>query len=381
MKIARKFLLIMSTLLIIQGMSACKHEHIWEVAHKVKETCTTDGSITYICLKCDEIKKEEVKATGHTEVVDEAIEATCCEFGLTEGSHCSKCGTTLVLQSKTELKEHTYVDRICTSCGDNNYYTEGLVFSVSSTTKNYYVSGYSGTETDVIIPNTYKGVPVTEIGVYAFQNCENLVSISLPSSLNTLGNYAFYNCENLVSISLPGSLKTIGDHAFSDCENLVSISLPGSLNTIGKYAFSHCKKLSNIEISDSVKTIGVYAFSGCESLKEIKLPQSLEKISNGMFRSSKIEKIVIPEGVTSIGEFAFCLCTSLKTIIIPKSVVSIDKYAFELVSSIDDMKNARTILYYKGSEAEWESISIAETGNERLDIIPKGFNYTEENDN
>ena len=42
----------------------------------------------------------------HQAVVDEAVAATCTEYGLTEGSHCILCGDVLIQQQETELKAH-----------------------------------------------------------------------------------------------------------------------------------------------------------------------------------------------------------------------------------------------------------------------------------
>ena len=58
---------------------------------------------------------------GHTVVVDEAVEATCKEHGLTEGSHCSVCNKVIVEQEKTDKLEHTYdnaCDEECNECGE-----------------------------------------------------------------------------------------------------------------------------------------------------------------------------------------------------------------------------------------------------------------------
>ena len=50
-----------------------------------------------------------VPATGHTEIVDEAVAATCTKTGLTEGKHCSVCNTVLKAQETVPAKGHTEV--------------------------------------------------------------------------------------------------------------------------------------------------------------------------------------------------------------------------------------------------------------------------------
>ncbi|MBO5045459.1 MAG: hypothetical protein J6C93_01140 [Clostridia bacterium] len=62
---------------------------VQETAYLAKDTdCTTLGIL-------------------HTPVTDEAVEATCEETGLTEGSHCSVCGKTLTAQTEVPAKGHT----------------------------------------------------------------------------------------------------------------------------------------------------------------------------------------------------------------------------------------------------------------------------------
>ena len=63
---------------------------------------------------------EDVPATGHTEVKDEAVASTCIERGKTEGSHCGTCGKTLQEQESLPLADHNYVDGVCSVCGDED---------------------------------------------------------------------------------------------------------------------------------------------------------------------------------------------------------------------------------------------------------------------
>jgi hypothetical protein len=53
-----------------------------------------------------------------------------------------------------------------------------------------------------------------EIGLYAFESCSKLTTISLPSSLTSIKRGAFKNCSNLSVITIPENIKTIGNEAF-----------------------------------------------------------------------------------------------------------------------------------------------------------------------
>ena len=55
-------------------------------------TCTTTGYTTFTCTNCqDSYIDNEVSALGHDIIIDEKIDATCTEDGLTEGKHCLRC--------------------------------------------------------------------------------------------------------------------------------------------------------------------------------------------------------------------------------------------------------------------------------------------------
>ena len=91
-------------------------------------TCTEQGYTMYTCSRCDDSYiGNYVDALGHTEVIDKAVAATCTKTGLTQGSHCSVCGTETVKQiSVPKLTTHTYgSDNKCTVCGEEKPGTGG----------------------------------------------------------------------------------------------------------------------------------------------------------------------------------------------------------------------------------------------------------------
>ena len=64
-------------------------------------TCTEDGEEKLKCSKCGWVRSDNKithKKLGHIPVVDEAADPTETEEGLTEGSHCARCGAVLEAQ-------------------------------------------------------------------------------------------------------------------------------------------------------------------------------------------------------------------------------------------------------------------------------------------
>ena len=78
----------------------------WKVVKSV--TCTVDGSKERSCTECGKKETQAIAKTGHTEVKDAAVEATCTSTGKTEGSHCSVCGTVIKAQTEIAKKAHTW---------------------------------------------------------------------------------------------------------------------------------------------------------------------------------------------------------------------------------------------------------------------------------
>ena len=77
-------------------------------------------------------------------------------------------------------------------------YGESLRFQKIAGKEEYRVMGMGTVSSlDIVIPATYRGLPVTEIGTHAFENETYIESLAIPDSVITIGFQAFWGCENL----------------------------------------------------------------------------------------------------------------------------------------------------------------------------------------
>ena len=143
--------------------------------------------------------------------------------------------------------------------------------------KQVELSGYEGDKPAGVlnIPATVtiNGIEysVTSIGEKAFENCDNLQSVTIPNSVTSIGDCAFAACNSLQSITIPNKVTSIGNHAFENCTNLQSITIPNKVTSIGAYAFSWCENLQSVTIPNSVTSIGNHAFEFCYSLQYVNI--------------------------------------------------------------------------------------------------------------
>jgi hypothetical protein len=123
-------------------------------------------------------------------------------------------------------------------------YVLDTTFSEGESIRIIRITGYTGSDSRVVIPPTIEGYPVEQIDRKAFVGSYKRGNVSTPG-----------NADRITEIVLPNSIKFIFGEAFYCCWNLTTINISAQIFTIGKNAFYQCTELRNVSIPDSVDKI------------------------------------------------------------------------------------------------------------------------------
>lgn len=210
--------------------------------------------------------------------------------------------------------------------------TPGLAFVLNSDRASYSVSKGTATATNVVIPATYNGLPVTVIANRGFQTYLTLISVSIPNSVTIIGDEAFNNSRSLTDVTIPDSVVSIGESAFNQVMGLININIPANVTSIGKRAFENCPRLTNITVAENNPN-----YSSQNGILYNKLKTILIQAPTGTRGN-----ITIPDSVTSIGDNAFFYCSIITSITIPNSVTSIGDLAFHRCSGLINVADSNS---------------------------------------
>lgn len=262
-------------------------------------------------------------------------------------------------------------DKQATVTGVDSWEVKGTELSIPATLGGFPVTkvgerafySYYGRDFEsVVMPDT-----VVEIEWEAFWGMEDLKTVRLSENLETIGSFAFSGCDRLETVIFGRKVEVIGYGAFSECISLKKIELPDSVTVLGEKVFSECYKLSSIKLGENLEIIRDYAFSKNYRLKNITIPKKVKQVGKMAFekcgdlqrvtfRNSKtkldtgvfyectgLRKANLPKGIKNIPEQTFYGCTGLKSVTVPKSVAIIKKYSFYNCSSLGTVKLNRRV--------------------------------------
>lgn len=137
---------------------------------------------------------------------------------------------------------------------------------------------------DLVIPNKVYDRYVVSVKEFAFRDY-GITSLSFDKALHLteIGNYAFFNCDSLTEVTLPPRLKTLGRSVFRGCDNLKTVDFQCNTDTVPNEFFSNCPSLESVKLSSSVSKLETFAFGGCTALQYIELGRNITSIDNFAF--------------------------------------------------------------------------------------------------
>ncbi len=267
-------------------------------------------------------------------------------------------------------------------------------------------------ESNVEIPATYNGKPVTKISDGMFENDTNITTITLSSNITYIGNNAFKNCPNLKQIIFKSAstystasadthsgsyaittlavaiskkdpnnnIAYIGESAFYNCVALERIDVSRA-TTIGKNAFYGCSKLESVSLNDNLTKLADSTFNGCLKLNGLQLPSALTEIGANCFVNCQaLENIAIPATTTMVGANILNGCTGLKKIVLEDRSGDLSGFDKDWKSGISDTVELkvgfRISLDYNGATSGNESAtSIVSVGENYTLPVPKRVGY------
>ena len=121
---------------------------------------------------------------------------------------------------------------------------------------------------------------VETIGYENFQECPNLEEVELSEGLKVIGNGAFSNSEALKTITIPDSVTQIDDGVLYNLPNLEDVKLGEGLKIIGESSLSQLPIITSIELPDGLENIMPYALSDTPNMASITIPSSVTSISD-----------------------------------------------------------------------------------------------------
>lgn len=262
-------------------------------------------------------------------------------------------------------------------------------------------------DSEIQIPSTYKGLPVTGIGYRAFVNCQTLTSVTIPSSIKNIGEAAFFACTNLTSVEISDGVEIVDHDAFWMCEKLTAIRIPYTVKSINASAFNYCSALESVTVDEAntkyksdgncviesnskvvfgcktsvipayVTGIGEFAFRGLLTLTDIRIPDNIVIIDGWAFSGcSNLLSVEISSELKNIGEFAFYECKNLKDITIPSKVESIDTNAFADCDNLTSVQFENTRNWYiSETDATGTIIDVTNPSTNAVNLVTTYKDY------
>ena len=165
----------------------------------------------------------------------------------------------------------------------------------------------------------------------------------------------FYNMPEIKSVVVQEGITKLGNALFYRCQNMQTISLPSTLTELGYRIFAQ----------------GSGGFQSYGGLTELTLPAGIQKLGGNALRQTNITEIVIPARVSVIEDYFLSTCTKLKTVRAESSVLG--SFMFVQCTALESLTisiNCKTfgsnmltyceslkVITYEGTKEQWNAIT------------------------
>lgn len=286
--------------------SVCEHEYS-EYTEYVKASCTYWGVNTGECLKCGYIDYVIVPAVEHT-IGDDSKEifttvSTCINRRVIKVCEACHMGVEVEVEPTAT---HLFENNECKICKAPEPCV-GLEYALVEDRSSYYVKGIGTcTDTEIIIPSTHDGLPVSEIGVDAFRDQAQITHVIISEGIKKISQRAFLDCVGLIECVIPKTVDTIGIYILGRCTNLLNVIVAED----NPYYVSIDGALYNKDVTV------MYQYPNGRTDTHFTVPNTVKIIEQGVFqKNSYLTNITIPKSVTNIEKAAIHNCSSLTYLI------------------------------------------------------------------
>lgn len=184
------------------------------------------------------------------------------------------------------------------------------------------ITGYTGTDENISIPDSYKGKKIRRIEARAFMS-RGLRSVTIPEGIIEIGENAFAN-NQIEELVLPKSIRVIDNHAFSE-NRLTRLRVPDKIESIHEFSFAR-NRLEDVKLPEGLLRVDTGGFY-MNNIRELVLPTTIQSIGVSAFERNVINDLVIGLEIQSIGNYAFRY-NKLRYLCLPNALKHLGLYAF-----------------------------------------------------
>lgn len=296
--------------------------HTWIAYEYTAATCTEIGWDAYEqCLNCNAYKNDyyvEYAALGHDLVYEIQLNPTCTVDGL-RYECCTRCDRSIE-QVMPALRQHSFRNGVCTVCKAALY--EALNYELNGDA--YTVTGLNDeTVTTVVIPDTYRGLPVTTLANNIFKNNKTIKEVYIGSNVTAIPTYAFYGCSLLETIHIGVGVIKMNGYAFTSTSALKHVYYDGTVDQWAQIVFGTSATAGTATASPFYAGYGKLYING-EVIGTATV--NVDVNSYAFCKVGGITELILNCGV--VNTYAFQYCYDLVHVSVGQNVTKINNYAF-----------------------------------------------------